>query len=269
MEIEKAYVRINSGQIHYRHVPGDGTPLVMYHRNPSTSGCYDRMMKLMVGDRPLYAFDTPGFGESFSPRGLPSIQDYRDWMLEALDVLELREVHIFGHHTGTHFATEMAIARPHQVKSLLLNGIAYFSHKARKKIIDEYGHEIPLDVNGGYVSEIWKGVSEMFSLYDMSLEMLHEEFLSALRSMDGRRQALIAIMEQDYKAAFDKVRCPVLAMYAKDDVLEFGLEDVLKARPETRSIKLGGARFFSPERDTSRTVDAVSAFIAEVDQSSF
>ncbi len=266
MEIEKNYVRIADGQIHYRSMAGDGTPLVMFHRNPSSSLSYERMMKLMAGERPVYSFDTPGFGASFDPKGMPNMLDYRDWMMNALDALRLDQVHVFAHHTGTHFATEMAAAHPDRILSLALNGIAYFSPKIRKKIKDEYGQEIPLDPDGGYVSEIWKGVREMFDDYDLNLNLLHAEFIAALRAVPGRHQSLIAMLEQDYKAPYAKVKCPILAMCAKDDVLEFCFEDAIKANANVKAVKLGSARFFSPELDTARTVDALQEFIASVEQ---
>lgn len=265
MTITKGYANTPSGQIHYRHVPGTGTPVVFYHRTPATSKCFERMLLLMAGGRPLFAFDTPGFGESFRPSGMPSIDAYADWMLEALSDIGLQKVHVFGHHTGTNFSTEMAIKAPERIASITLNGIMYFGERIRKQIMDENADEIHLDVNGGYVSEIWKGVSEMFSLYDMSLEMLHEEFVSMLNSIDGRYQALIAILEQDYKSAFAKITCPILLMSAKDDPLEPLLENALAARPDAKAVILGDARFFSPERDTSRTVDALKLFLSEVE----
>jgi pimeloyl-ACP methyl ester carboxylesterase len=267
MTIEKGYVRTSGGQIHYRHVSGTGTPVVMFHRNPATSKCFERMMKLMVDTRPLYAFDTPGFGESFVPKGMPDILAYRDWMVEAIEALGLESVHIFAHHTGTHYATEMAVSHPELVKSLTLNGIAYFTPKTRAKIKDEYGNDIPLDVNGGYVSEVWKGIHQMFDINDTNLELLHEEFVSALASMTGRHQSLHAILDQDYRAPFAKVTCPMLAMCAKDDFLEFCFEDALEARPDAKKVILGKGRFFSPELDTSRTVDALNDFLDEVESS--
>ena len=62
MVIKKAYVDIAAGQIHYRHVPGNGIPLIFLHRTPASSVTFEQMMINMMGDRPIYALDTPGFG---------------------------------------------------------------------------------------------------------------------------------------------------------------------------------------------------------------
>lgn len=47
MVIKKAYADIAAGQMHFRYVPGDGTPLVFYHRSPANSVCFEPMMAAM------------------------------------------------------------------------------------------------------------------------------------------------------------------------------------------------------------------------------
>ncbi len=69
MIINKAYVDISAGQIHYRVVTGSGIPLLFLHRTPASSATFEQMMIGMAGDRPIYALDTPGFGGSFDPAG--------------------------------------------------------------------------------------------------------------------------------------------------------------------------------------------------------
>ena len=86
-KIRKAYVDAASDQMHYLYVNGQGIPLLLFHRTPASSVIYKRMMRRMVGSRPIYALDTPGFGESFNPEGMPSVIDYRDRFCEAIDNL--------------------------------------------------------------------------------------------------------------------------------------------------------------------------------------
>ena len=51
--IEFGYVKTPSGQIHYRMIPGHGTPLVLLHQTAGSSGMYDTMMAKLAGTRPL------------------------------------------------------------------------------------------------------------------------------------------------------------------------------------------------------------------------
>ena len=105
--IKKAYIDTESGQIHYRYLKGKGTPLLFFHRTPASSIMFENMMLEMKDERPMYAFDTPGFGESFNPEGMPSLINYRDWLSEAIDAIGIDQFHIYAHHTGTHIASEI------------------------------------------------------------------------------------------------------------------------------------------------------------------
>ena len=99
--IKKAYLSLPVGQIHYRTNDClDGIPLILLHRTPSSSKMYEPMMKEMFNDRPIYAFDTPGFGSSFDPHGSPNMKNYCDWICESIDALGINRFHIYAHHTG-------------------------------------------------------------------------------------------------------------------------------------------------------------------------
>ena len=265
MAIKKAYADIADGQMHYRFVPGDGVPLVFYHRSPANSVCFEPMMDTMAGDRPLYAFDTPGFGNSFDPTGRPDATQYGRWYLEALDALGLQQVHVFAHHTGTHFASEMALLAPDRVLSLTLNGIAYLTAKERKQFQELVGHSVMPDANGSYIEPSWSIVSSLFPAFDPKLT--HLEFLSALRALEGRDQAHGAIWDQDYPSVFAKLTCPILALCAEDDSLRPFFDRVIEARPDIKAVMTGPAKYFSPEYDTERTVKEVRTFLKHLEES--
>ncbi len=263
MTIKKAYADTPFGQMHYRTIPGSGIPLVLYHRTPATSVCFEPMMQMMAGERPLYAFDTPGFGESFTPEGYPSAADYGQMYLAGLDALELNKVHIFAHHTGTHFASEMALAAPQRVASLTLNGIAYLTADERADFKTIVGHALPPAADMAYVQETWDIVCSLFPTFDPDLT--HKEFVSAVRSGVGRNKAHDAIWAQDYPAVFERLTVSLLAMCAEDDTLRPFFDRALKARPDMRSVITGAAKYFSPEYDTEATVSAIRYFIADVE----
>ena len=263
MVIRKAYADIADGQMHYRHIPGEGTPLVFYHRSPSNSVCFEAMMQAMAGDRPLYAFDTPGFGNSFDPIGMPKAPQYGQWYLDALDALNLDQVHVFAHHTGTHFASEMAVLAPDRILSLTLNGIAYLTADEREQFRELVGHSQMPDSDGRYIEPSWTIVSSLFPAFDPKLT--HLEFLSALRALEGRDQAHGAIWDQDYPSVFAKLTCPILALCAEDDSLMPFFDRVKQAKPEIKAVITGPAKYFSPEYDTDRTVSEVRAFLNELE----
>ena len=193
MAIKKAYIDIADGQIHYRCVAGDGVALIFLHRTPASSATFEQMMISMAGDRPMYALDTPGFGGSFDPPGWPSVTDYRNWLIEAIDGLNIEAFHLFGHHTGTHLATEIAASLTDRTRSLMLNGVAYLTANEREQFRGMVADAVLPDADGRYLSETWQVIRGLFAEFDP--ELVHREFVGAMRAMQGRDQAFAAIWE--------------------------------------------------------------------------
>ncbi|MEE9135288.1 MAG: alpha/beta hydrolase [Gammaproteobacteria bacterium] len=263
MAIKKAYIDIADGQIHYRCVAGDGVALIFLHRTPASSATFEQMMISMAGDRPMYALDTPGFGGSFDPPGWPSVTDYRNWLIEAIDGLNIEAFHLFGHHTGTHLATEIAASLTDRTRSLMLNGVAYLTANEREQFRGMVADAVLPDADGRYLSETWQVIRGLFAEFDP--ELVHREFVGAMRAMQGRDQAFAAIWDQDYPAVMAKVVCPMFVMSAEDDFFVPYMERVKETHPETRIALLGPAKVASPELGTDESVRVVREFLADVE----
>ena len=262
-KIRKAYVDVGSDQIHYLYSNGQGIPLLLFHRTPASSVIYKRMMRRMVGNRPIYALDTPGFGESFNPEGMPSVIDYRDWFCEAIDNLGISSFHIYAHHTGTHIATEIAVYWKNRVQSLMLNGVAYLTEKERLEFAKKILPATRPDEDGRYLMETWKIIKSLFPSFDRNL--VHLEFIGALRAMDGRDQAFRAIWDQEFTKVLRQVECPVFAMSAANDFFAGYLDRIKENIPSARIALLGNAIVASPELDTDNTVRLLDEFMADVE----
>ena len=262
--LRKAYADTSTGQIHYRHIPGPGTALVMYHRAPATSLSFEPMMQLMAGERPLYAFDIPGFGESFEPPGNPSAADYAHWLMEAIDALGLKKVHIFAHHTGTHFATEMTVAHPARVASLMLNGIAYLTAEERAPYVANVKEPAIPEPSGEYMAGTFKMIATLLPHFDARL--YHTEMVGAMQSHATRYKSFAAVWGQDYPATFKKVTCPILATCAENEVWRFCFDRVFADNPNAKRVLLGPAKFFTPELDAPATVAAIHEFLQTVEK---
>ena len=262
-KIRKAYVDTANDQIHYLYSNGKGIPLLLFHRTPASSVIYERMMKKMMGSRPIFALDTPGFGESFNPEGMPSVIDYRDWFCEAIDNLGISSFHIYAHHTGTHIATEIAVYWKNRVQSLMLNGVAYLTEKERLEFAKKILPATRPDEDGRYLIETWKVIKSLFPSFDRDLVLL--EFIGALRAMDGRDQAFRAIWDQEFTKVLRQVECPVFAMSAANDFFAGYLDRIKENIPSARIALLGNAIVASPELDTDNTVRLVNEFMSDVE----
>lgn len=262
--IRKAYVDTAGGQLHFRYIQGPGVPLLLFHRTPVSSSSFDGVLARLAGTRGLYAFDTPGFGGSFEPEGMPDVLAYRDWFIEAIDALAIGDFHLFAHHTGTHIATEIAAALPERTRSLQLNGVMYVNAEEREQFRRMVGDPDPIDAAGRYAAKAWTTISGLFTRFEP--ELVHTEFVGALRSLSGRKQAFSMIFAQDYPAVLARVRCPTLAMAAEDDPLRGFLERIPAALPHIESRVLGPARIAAPELDTERLTTTLREFIERVER---
>lgn len=263
-DIRKAYVDTPGGQLHFRYVRGPGIPLLLFHRTPVDSSCFDGVLGELGGSRGLYAFDTPGFGGSFQPPGAPEISQYRDWMIAAINGLAIDRFHLFAHHTGTHIATEIAAAEPQRATSLIVNGAMFISAEERAGFRAAVKDPDPIDADGAHLSACWALVKSFFPRYVP--ELVHTELVGAMRSMSGRKQAFDMLFKQDYPAVLARVRCPVLAMAAVDDPLRAFLDRIPAALPHVRTEVLGSAGIAAPELDTARLAASIRAFLASVEQ---
>ncbi|WP_285017460.1 alpha/beta fold hydrolase [Novosphingobium sp. fls2-241-R2A-195] len=257
----KGYARTGAGQIHFRSVDGPGIPLVLLHRTPVSSSSFDAMLDYLDGRNAAVALDTPGFGQSFRPDGSPSTEEYGRWLLEALDALGIGRLHLAAHHTGTHFAAEMARLAPERAQSLTLSGVLYAPEEDRAKMRADIGNAAPIASDGSHVSNCWDLMKSLFLDYDGPL--VHAETLGALTAMEARDQAFDAIFAQDFGAVFREVRCPVQIVQAADDPLTLGgmLTRFREDFPAVSFYPTGPAFLATPERQAGQFARALLDFI--------
>ncbi|HWU03134.1 MAG TPA: alpha/beta fold hydrolase [Novosphingobium sp.] len=261
----KGYADTAAGQVHFRRCAGPGVPVVLLHRTPVSSASFERMLAYLDGRHAAIALDTPGFGASFRPQGHPSTRDYAGWLLEALDALGVTAFHLAAHHTGTHFAAEMAAMAPDRVRSLTLSGVLYAPEDERRKLRADIADAEPIAASGAHVTECWRLMKSLFLDYDG--ELVHAETLGALTAMDARDQAFNAIFAQNLRAVFGAVKCPVQVVQASDDPLGLG-EMLTRFRADFPLVpvrSIGPAFLAAPERQSGQFARALLSFIHHVE----
>lgn len=259
MTIRKGYADCSAGQIHFRRVAGDGTPIVFFQQTASSSKMYVKVMTALTGEYPMIAFDTPGFGESFDPVSRPTMAQYADWLLEAIDALGLERFHIFGHHTGACLAVELGARHPARVASLMMVGPVPLTAEERAEFGRHFGAPIAPTADGSYLQVTWDYLKTLGAHAD--LELHHRELVDTTRAYLGRSMAYGAVWDQDWTALYRQVRCPLLLLCAEDDVLYPFFGRAQEIRPDARAVTLKGANF-EPDLDSAGTVAAIRSFLA-------
>lgn len=137
--IRRAYVDCRFGQLHYHAAEPDvgaliAPTLILLHQNPSSSVEYSALIEDMARDRRVYAFDTPGYGMSDRPDAPQPIASYAAAIGDGLRALALAEagpVDLYGFHTGTLLAIELAMECGPSVGRLALTGIPLMPEEDR------------------------------------------------------------------------------------------------------------------------------------------
>ncbi|MCY3842635.1 MAG: alpha/beta hydrolase [Acidobacteria bacterium] len=134
--IERGYLTTPPGQVLMRRVAGTGRPLVMLHASPTSSALLEPLMRELARGRPVIALDTAGNGDSDPPTGNSpfDIGDFAAIVVEALDVLEIGELDLYGTHTGALIATDVTLAR-RGVRRLILEGVTMFDDGDRPDLL--------------------------------------------------------------------------------------------------------------------------------------
>jgi len=241
----KAYVDTRFGQIHYRSLAADNSeaPLLFFHRTPVTSASFVAVMHELAGWRPMIAFDTPGFGASFVPEPAAAMPDFVAFFIAALDALEIGTFHLVGHHTGAHFAAELALHLPDRALSLMIDGAMVTNAEERAAL--RPAPPITVDDQGIYARHAWDFLRPYYTCFDG--QCIHAEFVGALSSTFTRSACMAAVQSHDLGAVLSGVSIPVLASAAADDVFVHHLDRIAAALPGAAIHTYENAGIASPE----------------------
>ncbi|KIW00490.1 uncharacterized protein PV09_08011 [Verruconis gallopava] len=289
--IRKAYVEIMPGkQIHYRYVlPQNGLtqkPTIIYlHKSASSSVSYEKLMTHYASKgHPGYAPDMPGFGGSFDQdeddvRAID--EENTGWyvdifmkMFEKLGIYNptnqnsiqgsptVKMVNIIGHHSGASLANQLAARYPDFVRSITLVGATIIGKEERERMKEIYLKPFnkPAE-DGSHLLKTWNYLKNMGVGDDISLHQ--REAVDHIRAWRGRMLVYGAVWSQESEEFFRAVRCPVLVLCARDDVLWEHVDNVQKVKPEAKVAEIAGGNF-SLDRDVVGIVREWDAFQAEI-----
>lgn len=117
------FVQVSGKRIHYvgdAGVEGD-TPLIFVHGAGGTHENWLNQLRELSRRYPALAVDLPGHGRS-EGNGFRSIEAYRDFVRDFLDVLDIRRAVLVGHSMGGAIALSFALAYPTRLTALVLVG---------------------------------------------------------------------------------------------------------------------------------------------------
>jgi pimeloyl-ACP methyl ester carboxylesterase len=237
--VRRGYFESRFGQLHVHNAipPGggfeEGTPLLCVHQTTGSSRVFERFLALAGRDRSVYAPDLPGFGESDPPPTRPTIADYAAAVGDFLDTMRFRQIDILGYQAGTLIAADMAIARPKQIRRLVMVSVPVLNDSERDAF--RRGSSAPSE-DGAHLLTEWKRTMESYGP-GVPLDVRARSFAEKLKSGVHPTWALAAAQQYASRERLALVTQSALVLRPKDDFWEA----TLRARellPKARFIDL-------------------------------
>ena len=212
-----------------------------------------------------YAFDLPGFGQSFNPEPPADKPLTTTWycniITSAIIRLGLEKYHLVGHHAGACLALEMAVLNLSNVLSLSLVGASVMTPSERAAMKDRFFAPFNAPAaDGSHLLKTWEYLRKMGCPTGDDLGLIQREFLDHARAWRGRNQIYAAVWDQDGTDLYMRVKCPLLVMCARDDVLWEFFHHVKDLRSDVRAEEVGGANF-SLDIDARRVAGFIEEFV--------
>jgi pimeloyl-ACP methyl ester carboxylesterase len=165
LKVERRFVDVAGRRVHYRRV-GIGPPVVMLHASPASSEMLLGEMRAAGAHFTCFAFDMPGFGDSDAlPQDAVTVRDLAEATAAAMQALALPPCPVFGTHSGTALALELAVGWPDQVTGLVLEGVPLFTDAEMDEIFTGYFVVFPPDPLGAHFTSTWIRFRDQFTWF--------------------------------------------------------------------------------------------------------
>ncbi len=224
VSVRRRFIDLAHGQLHFR-VAGHASSkpaILCLHMMPKSGRSFAEIMPHLAADRLVIAPDYPGYGESehFGGEGTPSISDYADAVGDLIAHLELSKVNLFGYHTGSMVAVQLAHQYPRLINRVINVSAPIFTDDEISSF-KKYYSPVGLDEAGTRFKTMWARILK-YRGPGMTLEMaansLAENLRGGERYEDGHYAAFS--FSERYAELLERIEQPVLLMNLNDDLNE-------------------------------------------------
>ena len=218
------YVDGRFGQIHVvSAAPAAGAvrapPLVCLHPSPTSGEMFTDLQTMLATDRVVHCPDTPGYGASDAPLGKPTIEDYGGALADGIATFG-GQVDLFGFHTGSLCAIEVALQRPDLVRRLILSGVPHYTDSAeRERQRESHVRGYPYFDDRDYVGQLYQRL--VLDASDSgSAESRLRRFGDRLRAGSNGWWGPDAVFRYDSSAALPRLTLPTLLIAFNEEMTE-------------------------------------------------
>jgi len=262
--VRRGYFECRYGQLHVHNAipPGggfeEGTPLLCLHKSPMSGALFQRFLPLSARDRSVYAPDIPGFGDSDPPASRASIADYAGALEDFLDTMRFRQLDVLGYTLGALIAAELAIARPSQIRRVVLTSVPVLS-EADREGLRRAPASVASSLDVAQLSSEWRRMLESYGA-GAAPEVVLKAFADKLRNGAQGAWAASAALQYPIRERLSLITQQVLVLRPRDDLWDSTLR-VRELLPRARFVDLPeqGAALF--EMAPGLVADTVREFL--------
>jgi len=217
--VRRAYRDASFGQHHYREAVPDretARPVLCLHASPRSGLDFGQIPEVLESDRRVVAPDFPGLGGSDLPEAPMSMEAWGDTTLDLLDHLGIGDFDIFGYHTGSVAAVDLAL-RADRVKHVAVISLPLMETAVREKSLADRGPDLVVDADGSHLVEAWqkkwpfRGGTQTLELFDAFMS-------DYVRPGPFNYWAYKALFGYPLEARLDQVAQPVLVFNPSDEI---------------------------------------------------
>jgi len=244
------YVDTRRGRMHLRRAGGGaGRPILVIPTGGGSSAQFEPVVVGLSegGARPAIAVDYLGNGLSDKPRREVSVATLADDMAALIEALGFDSVDLWGSHTGSLVAIELAVQRPELVNRAVLEGPVFVSPDFQSDLLARYFPPFRPDKWGLHLQSIWNWRRDMFIFWPWyrderaaarqlgvpSAEELHKYTIGILESGPTYDLAYRSAFSYDTAQRLALLKRPALVCAGPNDMLVNGVE-------ETRRLAVPG-----------------------------
>jgi pimeloyl-ACP methyl ester carboxylesterase len=271
--IRRRFADLAQRQVHYREA-GEGPPLLMLHSSPGSSKQLEARIAALEPFHRVIAPDTPGNGDSLPlPVEAPTIADYAAALVEFLDAIGLRQVDVYGSHTGAHIGLQLAVLAPERVGKVVIDGIGIYSDAERAYYLANYALVIQPDLIGSQYHRAFMFCRDQYVFWPWfetaainrrqgglpSPQALHDWVLEVCKSINTYHLSYRAAFADRAEVNLAEASQPLLFIAAENDPL---LEATKSAARLARNARLSLLAHSAAPGYDDRMVEEIEAFLA-------
>jgi len=225
---------------------------------------FKELTTALAVNRTVHGADTPGFGDSDGPTAQPTMADLGGATAEALMAMGYGPegrgpVDLFGFHTGTFLATELARQAPDLVRRVILCGVPYYPAKDRMAMQNKFLSPYAFFTDPDYVDQMYKRIVVDGDPGTPPRRRL-ERFTDRMRAGPNGEWGPRAVFAYDADAGLAAISQPTLLM-AFDEVMTEPTRQVQSLLPGAEFLQLSGLEMMGFMSQPERVARAIGEFL--------